>query len=51
MSSDVESMVQALQEVHESWATAIELGLGLYLLSMQVGIAAIFMVLPALGKV
>jgi len=50
MSTDIDSIANGLQNMHEIWANAIEVGLGIYLLERQVGIACVFVVIPAVGK-
>ncbi|KAN0099750.1 putative ABC multidrug transporter [Hyaloscypha variabilis] len=39
MSTDVERIVNGVKNLHESWASLIELAMGLYLLQTQIGLA------------
>lgn len=48
MSTDVDAIVQSIDEFHEIWATLIEAGLAIYLLQRQAGIACIIPVFFAL---
>ena len=44
MSSDVDAIAGGLQNIHEVWASAIELGIAIYLLERQVGVACLITV-------
>jgi len=50
MSADIEGIEPIFQLIHEVWASVVELGIGLYLLQMQVGLACFFVIIPAIGK-
>ena len=41
MSTDVDRIASSLQTVHEIWANFFELGIALYLLERQVGVATV----------
>ncbi|KAH7165470.1 P-loop containing nucleoside triphosphate hydrolase protein [Dactylonectria macrodidyma] len=41
MSSDVEVIVRAVKEIHEFWANIIQIGIATWLLSIQIGYAAL----------
>ena len=49
MSVDVERICMVSQEMHQSWASLIELGLAIFLLERQLGIACLAPVILALG--
>ena len=50
MSTDVDGIVNVIPSVHETWASAVELGLSIYLLSTVISKAAFLVALPAIGK-
>jgi ATP-binding cassette subfamily C (CFTR/MRP) protein 1 len=39
MSADIERIVQGWQTMHEIWANMIEIGVAIFLLEMQLGVA------------
>lgn len=41
MSTDVDRIASSLQNIHEIWANVIELGIAIYLLQRQVGVATV----------
>lgn len=41
MSADIERIVQGWQTMHEIWANAFEIGLAIYLLERQLGVACV----------
>lgn len=41
MSADMERIVQGWQTMHEIWANAIEVGVAIYLLERQLGVACV----------
>ena len=45
MSSDVDAIGGSLKNVHEVWANSFELGLAIYLLEKQVGVACVVTVI------
>jgi len=47
MSTDVDGITTVLAQSHDTWASVIELGLGLYFLARQVGAACFLMLIPA----
>ncbi|RDA82906.1 hypothetical protein CP532_4784 [Ophiocordyceps camponoti-leonardi (nom. inval.)] len=47
MSTDIDGITSGLQDVHDIWASFIELGLGIFLLERQVGAACFFVLVPA----
>jgi ATP-binding cassette, subfamily C (CFTR/MRP), member 1 len=49
MSTDVERIGTGLALVHEMWASMIELGLSIWLLDIQIGIACIAPIVVAIG--
>jgi ATP-binding cassette, subfamily C (CFTR/MRP), member 1 len=48
MSTDVDGIASGLQNIHDIWASVIELGLGVYLLQRQVGAACFLVLVPAI---
>ena len=50
MSADIERIVQGWETMHEIWANVIEVGLALYLLERQLGVACVVPVAVAIGK-
>ncbi|RDA91871.1 hypothetical protein CP533_0366 [Ophiocordyceps camponoti-saundersi (nom. inval.)] len=47
MSTDIDGIISGLQEIHDIWASFIELGLGIFLLERQVGAACFLALIPA----
>ncbi|RCI13536.1 hypothetical protein L249_5547 [Ophiocordyceps polyrhachis-furcata BCC 54312] len=47
MSTDIDGITGGLQDIHDIWASFIELGLGMFLLERQVGAACLFVLFPA----
>jgi hypothetical protein len=41
MSADIERIVQGWQTMHEIWANSAEVGIAIYLLQQQIGIACV----------
>lgn len=41
MSADIERIVQGFQTMHEIWSNAIEVGVAIYLLERQLGVACV----------
>lgn len=50
MSTDVERICTCLVNLHELWANVIEVGIAVYILEKQIGVACITPALIALGK-
>jgi len=50
MSADIERIVQGWQSMHEIWANVIEIGLAIYLLQRQLGLACVVPVGVAICK-
>jgi ATP-binding cassette subfamily C (CFTR/MRP) protein 1 len=50
MSTDIDSIVQGLQSLHDTWAAVVELGVGAYMISRYVGAATFLVIIPAIGK-
>ncbi|KAK1752219.1 ABC multidrug transporter [Echria macrotheca] len=48
MSTDVEGLVWGTVFIHEIWASAVELGIGIYLLYLEIGVACVLVVGPIL---
>ncbi|KAK2591110.1 hypothetical protein QQS21_011198 [Conoideocrella luteorostrata] len=46
MSTDIDGVASGLQKIHDIWASLIELGLGIYLLQLQVGAACFLILIP-----
>jgi hypothetical protein len=49
MGADVERVVHGWQTMHEIWANAIEVGVAIYLLEQQLGVACVVPVAVSLG--
>lgn len=50
MSTDVDGIATAIQQMHEIWASVVELAVAVYLLERQIGLACVLVVIPAVGK-
>lgn len=50
MSADIERIVQGWQSMHEIWANASEVGIAIYLLKRELGVACLVPVAVSLGK-
>ena len=49
MSTDIDRITSNIQEMHEIWASTLEVGLAVYLLQLQIGWAAVGTPLLTLG--
>lgn len=49
MSADVERVGSGMQYMHEGWASIIEIGVALWLLQMQLGLAVVAPIVLSLG--
>lgn len=50
MSTDVDGIATGIQEMHEIWASVVELTVAVYLLERQIGPACFLVVIPTIGK-
>jgi ATP-binding cassette, subfamily C (CFTR/MRP), member 1 len=50
MSADVERIVLGMQSMHEIWSNPIEIGVAIYLLKRQLGLACLVPVGVAIGR-
>lgn len=50
MSADIERIVQGWQYLHDIWANVIEIGLAIYLLERQLGVACAIPIAVLIGK-
>ena len=50
MSADLERVSSGLRYIHDAWGCLIEIGIALWLLWLQLGIAAIAPIVVAVGK-
>lgn len=50
MSTDIDSIASGVKDVHEIWASVLELGVAVYLLYLQIGPACFVVIIPAVGK-
>lgn len=50
MSTDVEGIAMGIAQIHDVWASFIELPVALYLLYRQVGIPSLFIIIPSMSK-
>lgn len=51
MGTDVERIVANLKNLHEAWASVVELGVAIWLLERQLGVACFIPLVVSLGKV
>jgi ATP-binding cassette, subfamily C (CFTR/MRP), member 1 len=51
MSADIERIVQGWQTMHEMWASLIEVGIAIYLLERQLGVACVVPVVVSICKI
>jgi hypothetical protein len=49
MSTDVERIVLSMQVIHEIWANILQLGIGIFLLERQLGVACVAPLVVSLG--
>jgi len=49
MSTDIDSIVEAYEEINEIWARTIEVAIGIYLLERQVGVMCVVPVIVVIG--
>ena len=49
MSADVQQVGSGMQYMHEGWASIIEIGVALWLLQMQLGLAVVAPIVLSLG--
>ncbi|KAK7736158.1 hypothetical protein SLS53_007186 [Cytospora paraplurivora] len=47
MSTDIDSIATGVKELHEIWASVLELGVAIYLLYLQIGAACFVVIIPA----
>lgn len=50
MSTDVDSIAQGLESLHDTWVCIVELGVGVYMLTRYVGGATVLIIIPTIGK-
>lgn len=50
MSTDIDSIASGVKELHEIWASVLELCVAIYLLYLQIGPACFVVIIPAVGK-
>lgn len=50
MGTDVERIAQTLRLFHELWASALEVGIGAWLLTRQLGVASVVPLIVCIGK-
>jgi ATP-binding cassette subfamily C (CFTR/MRP) protein 1 len=51
INNDVERMGHGMREVHEIWASLIEIALSLWLLEVRLGVSVVAAVLVIIGKI
>jgi hypothetical protein len=51
MGTDVERIVISLKNIHESWASILEVGVAIWLLERQVWVACVVPIVICLGKI
>lgn len=49
MSTDVDGIQKAVSTVHNTWASLVELGLGIYVMYLFVGYAAFLIFIPTIS--
>ncbi|KAH0437695.1 ABC multidrug transporter [Colletotrichum camelliae] len=47
MSTDIDSIASGVKDLHEIWASILELGVAVYLLNLQIGAACFVVMIPA----
>lgn len=50
MSTDIDSISSGINDLHEIWASILELGVAVYLLYLEIGVACFVVAIPAVGK-
>lgn len=50
MSTDIDSIANGVNDLHEIWASILELGVAIYLLYLEIGAACFVVAIPAVGK-
>ncbi|ROW08715.1 hypothetical protein VPNG_06410 [Cytospora leucostoma] len=50
MSTDIDSIASGVKELHEIWASVLELGVAIYLLYLQIGPACFVVIIPAVER-
>ena len=50
MSTDVERVAKGFENIHETWAGTIEIGLGIWLLERQIGVTCLVSVAIAISE-
>jgi ATP-binding cassette, subfamily C (CFTR/MRP), member 1 len=50
MSADIERIVQGWQSMHEIWANSLEVGIAIFLLERQLGVACVIPVAVSIRK-
>src|SRR5690349_8158919 len=48
MSTDIDGIAMAIIGIHDVWASILEIPLGVYLLSRQVGLSSLLLLIPGL---
>ncbi|GJC78756.1 ABC transporter atnG [Colletotrichum liriopes] len=48
MSTDIDSITSGVKDLHEIWASILELGVAVYLLNLQIGAACFVVIIPAI---
>lgn len=51
MSADIERIVMGMQMMHEIWSNSIEIGIAIYLLERQLGVACVVPIAVAICKI
>lgn len=49
INTDIETMVGGVTQLHETWSNLVEIGISIYLLERQLGVACVMCVAFALG--
>ncbi|EQB45813.1 ABC transporter [Colletotrichum gloeosporioides Cg-14] len=47
MSTDIDAIASGVKDLHEIWASVLELGIAVYLLNLQIGAACFVVIIPA----
>ena len=51
MSTDIDSIASGVNDLHEIWASILELGVAIYLLYLEIGAACFVVAIPAVGTI
>lgn len=50
MSTDLANIESAAANIHNTWSSVIGVGVGIFILSLFIGVSSIFVLIPVVGK-